>query len=347
MGVEAFAAFGILIALVFVVSGLQRFIIASPQVAAVVSAVLVELANGDRASGGFGILKINPRLVAAAQAKANDMAAKGYFAHTSPEGVDPWHWFKEAGYTFDHAGENLAVDFSDSGDVERAWMESPTHRENILNPRFTEVGIATAQGTYQGRPTTFVVQEFGTPTQSRVAGAPVQTETIPENPTEPAIATTHVRSANISTSSLAARSQKPSVAEVQVTQVLGSTAKEPQKVPDVSVPSAEPNPESKDTSHETPLTSPALAAALAQEMSGQVPLWAYPVSFPRDTLRYTYYAIGILVLLALAIETGFEIRFHHRRRAARAGLLLIAMCVLFLAASYFFFSEPVLAAISG
>jgi hypothetical protein len=95
--------------------------------------------------------------------KANDMATKGYFAHTSPEGLSPWYWFKQAGYDFVYAGENLAVNFSDSAEVDKAWMNSPGHRDNILNTKYTEVGIATANGMYQGRPTTFVVQEFGRP----------------------------------------------------------------------------------------------------------------------------------------------------------------------------------------
>ncbi len=133
-----------------------------PEVAAVISAVLVELTNNDRTTSGLGTLAQSPTLTAVAQAKADDMAVKGYFAHTSPEGVTPWHWFSEAGYKFSYAGENLAVDFSESDDVERAWMNSPTHRANIVGTQFTEIGIATANGTYQGRPTTFVVQEFGT-----------------------------------------------------------------------------------------------------------------------------------------------------------------------------------------
>src|SRR4029079_16600268 len=124
---------------------LQRFALRSPETAAVISAVLVDLANGDRAQHGYGTLTLNSTHVAAAQAKANDMAAKGYFAHVSPDGTDPWHWFKEAGYQFDYAGENLAVNFVDSGDVNDAWMNSPTHRDNILNPHYTEIGIATAE----------------------------------------------------------------------------------------------------------------------------------------------------------------------------------------------------------
>lgn len=130
---------------------------------AVVASVLIDLTNDDRAIEGLHGLAANPLLTAAAQMKANDMAARGYFSHTAPDGKSPWHWFGEAGYTFSFAGENLAVFFGDSSDVERAWMNSPSHRANILNERFTEIGIATAEGFYQGERTVFVVQMFGTP----------------------------------------------------------------------------------------------------------------------------------------------------------------------------------------
>jgi len=145
---------------------------ASPYLAAVISAVLVDLANDDRSSEALPDLNINPLLVAAAQAKADDMAAKSYFAHKSPDGKDSWHWFKQVGYDYAYAGENLAVNFADSVDVEKAWMQSPTHRANIMNGRYTEIGIATAVGMYQGRQTVFAVQMFGRPAAAAVSTAP-------------------------------------------------------------------------------------------------------------------------------------------------------------------------------
>jgi hypothetical protein len=148
-----------------------------PAVAAVISSVLVELANTDRNAQGLATLKVNPLLNEVALAKANDMAAKQYFAHNSPDGLTPWHWFKEKGYAFTYAGENLAIDFNESSDVERAWMNSPTHRANIVGTQFTEIGIAVVPGTYQGRPTNYVVQVFGTPSPKAVAPAPVSTTT--------------------------------------------------------------------------------------------------------------------------------------------------------------------------
>src|SRR5258708_122532 len=100
----AIAAF--LVISIFLASSLDVVIIRSQQYASVVAAVLVDLANTDRTQNRLDGLVINPVLSKAAQAKANDMAAKSYFAHTSPEGIDPWYWFNQAGYKFAYAGEN-------------------------------------------------------------------------------------------------------------------------------------------------------------------------------------------------------------------------------------------------
>jgi hypothetical protein len=177
-----FIATGALVVCLFMAAGVVDRIVketSSPYVAAVLSAVLVDLANQDRTELALADLKVNPLLIEAAQAKANDMAAKGYFSHTSPEGYDSWHWFKEAGYDYQYAGENLAVNFSDSGDVEKAWMNSPSHHDNIVNPHYTEIGIAVATGTYQGRATVFAVQMFGRPHAQTVTAEPATTAVRP------------------------------------------------------------------------------------------------------------------------------------------------------------------------
>ncbi len=155
--------FSVVSIVLFGASWFQYIALSTNNFAAVVSAVLVDLANSDRAQNGAGTLSINPRLVEAAQSKADDMAARGYFLHNTPDGREPWSFIKAAGYDYKYAGENLAIQFSDSIEVERAWIASELHRKNILDNRFTEIGIATAYGMYQGQPTTFVVQMFGTP----------------------------------------------------------------------------------------------------------------------------------------------------------------------------------------
>jgi hypothetical protein len=126
-------------------------------------------------------LQLNERLSEGAQLKAGDMFAFDYWAHKSPSGRQPWEFFREAGYEYRVAGENLARDFMKSEDVVRAWMESPTHKENIVNPKYQEIGVAVVDGTLGGIKTTLVVQFFGTPSKS-VAAVQQEPEAEPELP---------------------------------------------------------------------------------------------------------------------------------------------------------------------
>lgn len=133
--------------------------------ATVYPAVLADLTNQDRGINGVTKLTWSPTLEQAAKLKAEDMLKNSYFAHTSPNGLTPWHWLKEVNYNFVYAGENLAVDFTESQNVEDAWLNSPKHKENIMNSNFTEIGIATVDGVFEGKKTTFVVQFFGKPSE--------------------------------------------------------------------------------------------------------------------------------------------------------------------------------------
>jgi len=138
---------------------------------AILPGVLTDLTNSQRQQNNLSPLATNPLLVQAAELKAQDMAAKSYFSHQSPDGKTPWSWLEQAGYGYLYAGENLAVNFADSQDIEQAWMDSASHRSNILNSHFTEIGVATAEGVYNGHKTIFVVQFFGRPATAEAAGA--------------------------------------------------------------------------------------------------------------------------------------------------------------------------------
>jgi len=133
------------------------------------SGAIVAFANQDRASASVGALSEDALLDKAAQAKADDMAAKGYFSHIDPSGNAPWVWFKKVGYYYYGAGENLAIDFSDAQSLNTAWMNSPAHRANIVRGTYSRVGIGIARGTYQGKSATFIVEFFAKPYTTRVA----------------------------------------------------------------------------------------------------------------------------------------------------------------------------------
>jgi len=147
--------------------------------AAVLPAVLADLTNDERQAQNLSTLTTNPLLVQAAEMKANDMATKGYFAHTSPEGKTPWYWLDQVGYKYQYAGENLAINFSDSKDVTEAWMNSPTHRANIMKDKYTDVGTGIATGIYQGKETVFVAQVYANPLVVETTETNVKKETTP------------------------------------------------------------------------------------------------------------------------------------------------------------------------
>jgi len=276
----------------------------STQLAAVITSRLVSLTNSDRSDNGLGTLTVNPELTAAAQAKANDMAAKGYFAHVSPDGRTSWSWFKDAGYSFTYAGENLAVDFTDSDDVNTAWLNSPTHRANIMNGHFTEIGIATAEGEFEGHKTIFVVQMFGTPAASS-APSKVVTVTSPKNASEPAIAKAEPVTATPGAETSA--------------DVLGSSVG----------PAAQ--------------TKPADAAAQpTKQVPQQASFISSVLTSPHIFLEGLYIVLALILLVALAIRTRLEFKLHHRRHVFAVLFLMVMMGGLSVAANQLIFVPPVI-----
>jgi hypothetical protein len=163
-----------LVVLSFVAANLQALLwqYSDWLVGSILPAVVVDLTNEKRAAAALPGLNSNSLLDKAAQLKAEHMARLGYFSHYSPDGLSPWYWIESVGYTFAHAGENLAVHFNDSRALVQAWMDSPTHRDNIIAKQYTEIGIGTARGQFEGHDTVYVVQLFGTPA-ARPVPAPV------------------------------------------------------------------------------------------------------------------------------------------------------------------------------
>ncbi len=124
---------------------------------------VVQETNEQRMKQGLKPLVINQKLSAAALSKAQDMLDKQYWSHTSPSGSEPWDFIKGANYVYKVAGENLARDFHTTDEMIKAWMASPTHKANILNDKYEQIGIAVIDGKLEGFETTLVVQMFGTP----------------------------------------------------------------------------------------------------------------------------------------------------------------------------------------
>ena len=116
----------------------------------------VLLLNEDRRSAGLEPLKINLKLSKLAADYSLDMNKRRFFSHVDPDGKDPFERMAAIGVDFPNAGENIAI----SPDVETAHkmlMDSPLHRENILQPKYTEIGIGVRPDSRGG---VYLVQEF-------------------------------------------------------------------------------------------------------------------------------------------------------------------------------------------
>lgn len=133
---------------------------------------LLAATNNGRTPSGATALKYSEKLSAAAYYKAQDMFQHQYWAHTGPDGATPWKWLGQVGYDYQYAGENLAKNFTTPEATVAAWMNSPKHKENIINQNYTEVGFAVMDGDLQGSPTTIIVALFAKPVPpAGVAGA--------------------------------------------------------------------------------------------------------------------------------------------------------------------------------
>ncbi|MDI2131790.1 CAP domain-containing protein [Yinghuangia seranimata] len=102
---------------------------------------VVDLVNVQRANNGCAPLTANTKLQTAAQGHSDDMVARNYFAHNSPEGSSAGDRINATGYQWSTWGENIAMGQRTPAEVMDAWMNSPGHRANILNCSFTEIGV--------------------------------------------------------------------------------------------------------------------------------------------------------------------------------------------------------------
>ena len=125
---------------------------------------VIKWTNAQRAKYGLPPLKENLKLDNSAYLKVEDMFKYQYFGHTSPSGVEIGDLAGKSGYDFITIGENLALgNFENDEALVQAWMDSSGHRENILNKKYSDIGVAVVQGTFEGKTTWLAVQHFGLP----------------------------------------------------------------------------------------------------------------------------------------------------------------------------------------
>lgn len=320
-----------LIAIVFAVELLylaSSFILlpASDYFAAIFASVLVQQTNEERAIENLGTLTTNEKLIRAAQMKADDMAARGYFSHVTPDGKNSWYWFRQVGYNYAAAGENLAVNFTDSKDVTEAWMHSPSHRSNIMGENYTEIGIATARGMYKGKEAIFVVQMFGRPslvarrvdtgtTTIDKIGSQISTVTPTDQGT---VKNTETGKTPIKET----LPQKPKtqniISEVPTTTIVAGV-----ETTKLEIESVAPDTLTAAPPEMTEITPTTNAVGIKPTTIERI------IASPRQTTNVIYLILAALMTLALGLAVFIKIRIQHPHIVAN-GLLTIAVIITLL-----------------
>jgi hypothetical protein len=232
------------------------------------------------------------------------MAAKGYFSHVSPDGSTPWDWMAKVGYTYSYAGENLAVNFVDSDDVVSAWMASPEHRANILDANYTEMGYGIAQGEYQGKAATFVVQMFGAPPETIAAAVAVNTKPPVLKPTVQSPSGT-ASSVAASAQAEASSSQSEPVAAAASSSVLGAS----------------------------------VASAPKEAAPTQASIFSQIATSPLTTADYIFTAIAAFFLVALLLKIFIKIKIQHPSLIFNGALMIFVINSLLLVNKYTIVSQ--------
>ena len=254
---------------------------------------VITLTNQQRADSNLATLTENPLLTQAAVEKANNMFSENYWAHIAPSGKSPWDFIKSSGYNYTAAGENLARDFDQSESMVNAWMASSSHRENLLNPSYSEIGVGVVNGVLNGRETTLVVQLFAAP----LAKATQAKVTVPKPQT------------------VMAQTPPPS----KIAQVSPA----PTKTSTPTQPTPQPGPATQ--------VSPTLIPVSAAIASVQTPV-KRPLINSFQLIRNTSFALLVFLVILLAADLAFA-RRHRLVRAtghtmAHLGLLLVLLVAI-------------------
>lgn len=279
---------------------------------------LLAAGNASRANNGLGALSMSSLLNSSAQAKANDMIAKDYWAHVAPDGTEPWYFFDQAGYVYTKAGENLAYGFDTSDDVNTGWMNSPTHRDNVLGD-YTEVGYGIASGAnYQGGEFTVIVAHYGKPPAPQPAPTPVTT-----TPTQPTLTPTPTTSASPSPSTPVpttttatgppTQSPTPTEATPTSTETPSPTDAAPdQKTTTPTTSKLENKPDNKTPGSTTVAVSgsPKKVSALQQLLNGQAST-PVTVSLGIVTISTAGFAATHRRFVKKVLEAGKKLSLHH------------------------------------
>jgi uncharacterized protein YkwD len=261
---------------------------------------VIELTNQKRREAGLPTLTENSLLSQAAAQKGADMLEHDYWAHISPTGRQPWDFFKNVGYKYQFAGENLARDFSSAGAAVEAWMTSNSHRENLLSDRYKEIGIAVVEGDLGGQDTTLIVQLFGTVAGSsaitEVSAAQAPPSQVPETAKKPAAP--------------APTQQNKPVVEKPI----------PEPVEEIVIQQEEPEIKSSPDQNIT------LAAS-----TQSAPPQASSFNITKAVSIFTLFFLTLVFIVDLAVVEYRQIYRHRGNNLAHIGILAMAIAIILIA----------------
>ena len=309
---------------------------------------ILNAVNKERSLRNLVILNTNDKLGTAAQSKATDMITRKYFAHVDPDGHYIWDKIVAAGYSpYAQLGENLAVEFYDTDSLMAAWMNSPTHRANILQEGFRDQGMGLGFGDVQeGQYYSSVANTFGTLAISKTIQAPKTTT--PSNndapkvtPTKPVKTVPTNPKPTKPTSTTTPTPQATSPVETPTTTPTATTDPTPTSIITPILVRGSETPKSVESNFALPVQNTATEITPTQSQPSLVaPTDSAPaVIGTKDTTEITNYTVNrylilicgifLLLLLGTDIKTAIEKKFGSLdKKINNLALLVITLVVV-------------------
>ncbi len=275
---------------------------------------ILELTNQVREENSLSPLIIDPILNQAAQAKAGDMLSRNYFAHISPDGKKPWDWINRGEYSYLYVGENLGMNFSSAESVHNALMLSPSHKRNILNNIYRDIGIAVLSGAIDGQETNLLVELFGSKksTPSFIAVKPKETVTVTPPVKQPEVngTTTEVLASEIKPENNLPVTPAPEIA----TTTLVANVQQETPIETGAVKAIETSP-NQEIEHNLPPTV-TYVSSLKVKPAGLADKFI-------NLENYINYGALTLIIIALLVNIFVKIRIQHKPVIIQALLVII------------------------
>lgn len=256
---------------------------------------LLSLTNSRRLSAGAPTLTLNSKLNSAAQSKANDMVARNYWSHITPDGQAPWVFITNAGYSYTKAAENLASGFATSSEVIQGWMDSTAHRTAMLSTEYKEVGFGYANSpnfTDQGE-STVVVAMYATPYQAPAPAPSPAPAPAPTQSTTPTTVTPNTPSTKPSTTPTQNTTpNNPTPTQVEPTTVPSSSSPTTDDAKSNTDNSAQAEQNTQPTkNHNVPFTTESASTLLSKDIN----------KIDQIFKKYAPYVGSILIITTLSI----------------------------------------------